>query len=123
MGSVRASGSLVRFAIALLEQRFQLGQRIQILRPSRGAFGSDESRQVQTPASAAEDIHVHGVGSEGILVSAAGDLPKQMDVSNGGRQREVESTLDRRLAPVERKPRRSASSPERCARMRSSICE
>ena len=29
----------------------------------------------------ATDIHVHGVGSEGVVVSAAGDLSKQIDVS------------------------------------------
>ena len=78
--------SLVRVAIAILEQRFQLGRRIQILRPSRSAFGPDESRQIQTPAPAAEDIHVHGVGSEGIVVAAACDLSEQIDISNGARQ-------------------------------------
>ena len=61
----------LRSATALLQQRFQLGQRVQILRSPRGALGADEPWKVQTPASAAENIHVHGVGNERNVVTAA----------------------------------------------------
>ena len=88
--SIREGAPACSFGVAsrstFLEQRFQFRQRIEILRASRGTFGADESRQVQTAASAAEDIHVQGVESEGIEISAPGYLSQQIDVSDCSRR-------------------------------------
>ena len=94
---------------AFLQQRFQLGEDIEVLWASCGAFGTDEPPQVQASASMPEDIDFHGVGNHRLIVPNARELPEQIDIANCGRQCEVESTLDRGPAPVERQTGRSAS--------------
>ena len=104
----RCPGSLVQCAVSFFEQRFELRKRIEVLRAPCSTFCTDEARQIQTPAPTAEDLHHHRMRNQRVVVSASDDFPQQVDVADGGREREVEPALDRRRVPVEWQPGRSA---------------
>ena len=108
--SGRQAGCLdTHSAINLVRDGLELGERLEVARPPRGAFDSDQHRQVEAEHVAVEDAHGMRVRAQLIEAAAAGDLSEQVDVPEGGRQREVEASREGVVIPVERQSARRAS--------------
>lgn len=89
----------------LFLQRFQLRNYFEILWSAGGTFHPNEPRQVEQLYLTTADGDGECVGEQILIVTAAGDFAQQVDGTDGGGEREVESRAQGGDRPVEARSR------------------
>lgn len=92
-------------SFALLEQRLELGEGLEVARPAGGTLDADQVRQIENPAGAAEQVDLDRERQQLLIAAAAADVAQQVDGAQGRDEREVETRGEGFGAPDERKPR------------------
>src|SRR5262245_5696613 len=96
----RADRTLSR-AATLFEERFQLGDRFEVLGPSRRALDLDQRLEAEAAAVDSVDLPGHTVGEQLRVRASADDLAKHVHIPDVRGQREVQPALDGLRVPAE----------------------
>ncbi len=95
--------------LALITQRLQLGDGLQISRATGRPLDLDQPVQAQTSASDAEQRELNGIALEILVPTAAYDFAEEIQRSQIGDQGEIEATFDRVAIQAKGKTGRSSS--------------
>lgn len=95
--------------LALITQRLQLGDSLQISRATGRPLDLDQPVQAQTSASDAEQRELNGIALEILVPTAAYDFAEEIQRSQIGDQGEIEATFDRVAIQAKGKTGRSSS--------------
>src|SRR5262249_43689714 len=96
-------------AAALFRDRFELGDRLEVLGPSGGTLDLDEAFERQTTARNAEDRQRVGERQKRVVIASSCDLPQEINPPDVGDERKVQTALQRVRVPLERQAGRCAA--------------
>jgi len=96
-------------ARALLAQGLKLGDGFEVFHPACSPFDTDEAIQAQALALEPEHGKRLAVGKQIFVVAAASDFAEEVEITQGGRQGEVETPVKRLRVPAKRQSGRGTA--------------